>query len=455
METTTRTSSFNRRGRTLSLIFAILITMGVPAVALGADGQAGAVTLGAAFLGGLLAALTPCVYPVIPLAVGTMGAWGKIGRGRAAFLSGAYVLGMVAVYSTLGVAAGLSGSLFGGWAGSPVFKIGAASLMWVLGAGLLGVYAFRLPPRVTQWAATIGGAGPAGALLSGAVSGILAAGCVGPVLGGILTYVGVSQDVGSAAAIMTAFSLGMGVPFFLLGTVLPSLPRPGGWLVWVEAALGVALIGTGGYFMAGVLSTMGIDAGPIALAAGVIVALAAVGTWIWAASTHRVPGRRTLAGTLVVVMALGLTSTALGRLSPAERPEHAVAWSTVRSDDELARALARRTAGKPVVVDFHADWCADCRVVERTVLSDEEVARRLGESFTTIRVDATDGTDPLLPIAKRYGVPGVPAVRFFGADGVEIEDLRINGPFDKERLMRHLSRAEGGRPGEGERVGFA
>ncbi|MEW6441551.1 MAG: cytochrome c biogenesis protein CcdA [bacterium] len=414
---------------------AAVVAIGTPA---SAQAAAGPVAAGAAFLGGLLTALTPCVYPIIPLAVGFMGSWGHVGRRRAALLSGAYVLGMGSVFTSLGVAAGLSHSLFGSWSASATFQLLAAALLWFFAAGMLGVYAFRLPQSLTRWASRAGGPGPLGAVAAGAASGFLAAGCTGPVLGGILTYIGATQDLWSAALIMMSFSAGLGLPFFLLGTALPALPRPGRWLLWTEGAVGVLLLATGAYFAAQALHRMGARLEPEWLSVGVTLAVGGLGAWLWAAKTRRIPGRPAWARLVVLLMAGGMTLAATGLL--ASESAHSIAWVQVKSEPEFDRALRGSADGKPVIVDFHADWCPDCRVMESTVFADHALAGELREHFVTVRVDATDDTDAVTPVARRFGVPGLPAVRFFSADGTERQDLRIDGPFHKERFLEHLNR---------------
>jgi thiol:disulfide interchange protein DsbD len=113
----------------------------------------------------------------------------------------------------------------------------------------------------------------------------------------------------------------------------------------------------------------------------------------------------------------------------------------VKSSGEFRKALAARPGDRPVIVDFHADWCADCKAVQRAVFRDAEVVRLVNDRFTPLRVDATAGAATVSEAAERYQVPGVPAVRFLDRDGGELADLRINGPFDKTLFFRRLELA--------------
>ena len=107
----------------------VLVGAALPASAMAAGEGPGGTTIVAAFLGGLLASLTPCVYPVIPLAVSVIGSWGEVGRRRAAFLSAMYAAGMTTTYAALGVVAGLTGVFFGSWSASPSIQFFFALLI--------------------------------------------------------------------------------------------------------------------------------------------------------------------------------------------------------------------------------------------------------------------------------------------------------------------------------------
>ncbi len=421
----------------------VLVGAALPASAMAAYEGPGGTTIVAAFLGGLLASLTPCVYPVIPLAVSVVGSWGEVGRRRAVFLSAMYAAGMTMTYAALGVVAGLTGVFFGSWSASPAFQFFFALLMWIFGAGMLGVYVFRLPSGLVDWAASVGGPGPLGSLLAGAVSGIMAAGCTGPALGGILVLIGVTQDAGSAAVLMVCFALGLSLPFFLLGAVLPRLPRPGRWLAWVETALGLILIGAGSYFAIKGLELLGVRADATLAMAGGLLALLALGGWARLAHSGAPGEARIATASLIALMAIGATSAGLGIAAQEQPAGGGIEWIEVKSSGEFREALAARPVDRPVIVDFHADWCADCKAIQRSVFRDPEVIRLLNERFTPLRVDATAGADSVFETAERYQVPGVPAVRFLDRDGGELADLRINGPFDKTLFWRRLELAGG------------
>src|SRR5271169_2169904 len=196
----------------------------------------------AVFLGGLLTALTPCVYPLIPITVSVFGARGSTSRARALVLTTAYVVGMGLVFSALGVAAARTGAAFGAVLGKPVVVLALAAVLLVLAASMFGAFELTLPAHLVQRLSTVGGAGLLGALLMGSVAGFLAAPCTGPVLTGLLAFVAKSQDTALGAGLLFVYALGIGVPFFLIGAFAVQLPRGGVWMEWVKSLLGILLV---------------------------------------------------------------------------------------------------------------------------------------------------------------------------------------------------------------------
>lgn len=243
-------------GRTLVLGLAVVAAIGlavVPAIlptgpssSLDASGLLDSgqwlFAAGTIFLGGLLTALTPCVYPLIPITVGVFGARQADSRGRAFVLTTAYVFGMGAVFSILGVIAALSGKAFGSALGNPWVVTGLAVFMVVLATSMFGAFDLALPSGLALKLNNVGGGGLIGALLMGSVAGFLAAPCTGPVLTGVLAWVSKTQDPVLGAGLLFIYALGIGVPFFLIGVFTVRLPKGGVWMEWVKSIFGVALL---------------------------------------------------------------------------------------------------------------------------------------------------------------------------------------------------------------------
>ncbi len=207
----------------------------------------------AAFLGGILVGFTPCVYPVLPVTVGYIGSRSGGSRRRAFLLSAAYAIGMALTYAALGMAAGLSGSVFGEATAHPLSYLVLGNVCILLSLSLFDV--FHLPTLAVF--ARAGGPdsaprGMGGAIVVGMLSGLVVGPCTAPVLGGLLVYVGVSGHPVFGATLLFTFALGMGVPVVALGTfagMLAYLPKAGGWTVKVQRAFGVLLLLAGEYLL--------------------------------------------------------------------------------------------------------------------------------------------------------------------------------------------------------------
>jgi thiol:disulfide interchange protein len=204
------------------------------------------------FLAGVLASLTPCVYPLIPITVGIFGAKQADTRLHGFGLSLVYAFGIAVTYSVLGVAAASLGTVFGGAMQNP-WVLGAISLLFlVLGLSSLGVFEIRLPGSLQTKLSQTGGAGWAGAFVMGLVAGIIAAPCVGPIVAGILLYVAQQQDPVLGFGLLFTFAIGMGQLFLALGTfssLLNRLPQSGSWMEGVKLVFGVVFIAMALYYL--------------------------------------------------------------------------------------------------------------------------------------------------------------------------------------------------------------
>lgn len=206
-----------------------------------------------AFLGGLLVSFTPCVYPILPVTVGYIGSRSGVSRRHAFLLSAACAVGMALTYAALGMAAGLSGSVFGEVTAHPLSYLILGNVCILLSLSLFDVFHLSTPAILTR----AGGPGSAprgmgGAFVVGILSGLVVGPCTAPVLGGLLLYVGASGHPFFGATLLFTFALGMGLPVVALGTfagLLANLPKAGGWTVKVQRAFGVLLLLAGEYLL--------------------------------------------------------------------------------------------------------------------------------------------------------------------------------------------------------------
>lgn len=203
------------------------------------------------FLAGVLTSFTPCVYPMIPITAGYIGAKGAGSRRKGFFLSLCYVFGMAVMYSALGAFAALTGKLFGTISTSPAILFIVGSLCVLLGLNMMDV--FQIPiPQFFAFRQTSTSGGYAGAFLVGVAAGTIAAPCTAPVLFTLLTLVAQRKDLVYGISLLFVFSLGLGFLLMLVGTfasLLTSLPKTGAWTEKIKKGLGFAMLAIGGYFL--------------------------------------------------------------------------------------------------------------------------------------------------------------------------------------------------------------
>ncbi len=211
-----------------------------------------ALAFAAAFVAGLLASLTPCVYPMIPITAAYLGGSGARGpAGRSIGLSLCYMVGLALMYSALGAAAALTGVIFGSWAGNPFVNLFVAAFFVLLGLSMLDVFAIPMPGFMAKLSARGGSGGYAGAFMVGVVSGLVSTPCTAPVVMAILTLVASTGNVAYGASLLFVFALGMGLLLAVVGAsagALAALPKSGRWMLAVKWLFGVALIAAGIWF---------------------------------------------------------------------------------------------------------------------------------------------------------------------------------------------------------------
>jgi cytochrome c-type biogenesis protein len=206
------------------------------------------------FAAGVLTSLTPCVYPMIPITAGIVGGQntgGTGGRRRTVALTLSYVLGLALVYATLGLVAGLTGSLFGSISTNPWLYLGMGNLLIVAALAMLDVIHIPVPARFLL--PTSGTRGRASAAFGmGAASGLVAAPCSAPVMAGVLTWVGTTGNGALGFVYLFVFSLGMTSLLIVIGLfsgALTALPRSGKWMLWVKRAFALILFGAAEYYL--------------------------------------------------------------------------------------------------------------------------------------------------------------------------------------------------------------
>ena len=206
------------------------------------------------FAAGLVTSVTPCVYPMIPITIGILGGSGTETRSRSRTVGYAllYALGLSLVYASLGLLAGMTGTLFGTVSSNRWAYLVMANLLLLFALGMLDVFPVTLPTRLVAWAGKFGGRSPGSVFLMGATSGLVAAPCGAPAFAAVLTFVGQTRSAGLGFLYLFVFSLGMTALLILVGLsagALTALPRPGNWMVWVKKAAGVVILAMAEFYL--------------------------------------------------------------------------------------------------------------------------------------------------------------------------------------------------------------
>ena len=363
---------------------------------------------------GLLTGLSPCVYPMIPITLAIFGVKAGTPRGRALALASAYVVGIAVTFGVLGTVCGLTGSKFGAYLGSAWVVVPLALFFTAMGLSMFGAFEIALPAGLQARLSRVGGRGFGGAFLMGLVGGIIAAPCTGPPLLALLAYVTTTRDAAWGFITLATYGIGVGLPLWLLAAFSASMPRPGAWMDWIKSFFGILLFLAALYYLKNVVPALGHFTSPsprfaIAMVAMIVggVALGAIHATFYGGITEKL--RK---GVGVGLVTIGLLGSINYVLTP--KGDIQLAWLT----DETAALADARAAGRPVLVDFSADWCTPCKELDVKVFAKREVAQ-LMTRFTLLRVDMSNANDvPALgEISRRYDAETLPAVRVVSPEG--------------------------------------
>ncbi|UVM05684.1 protein-disulfide reductase DsbD [Pseudomonas laurylsulfatiphila] len=408
------------------------------------------------FLAGLGLTFTPCVLPMLPILSGVV-LRGQVGGWRGFNLSLAYVLPMAACFALLGALMGLFGAqlnlqarLQSAWVLVPF-----AMFFALFALAMFGVFELKLPHAISSRLDRIAGRTEGGSLwgaaVLGVVSSLLVSPCVSAPLAGALLYISASGDALGGGLKLFMLGLGMGAPLLLVATGGAAwLPKSGPWLVYVKNAIGVLLLGLAVGLLSRVLP------GQVTL---LLIGLLAGGVGLFMGAlefVYKPPRKRLgqLLGMFLVFYALacwyGAFSGQTDPFNPIGQPrivdnrgqeQISSAWQTVSTPTDLERALAdARSSGTPLLLDWYADWCISCKVIEREVLDDPVVIERL-KGYRLIRFDITASNAEQRALLDRYQLFGPPALMFFGKDGVERADVRVIGEINAKDFAERVARA--------------
>ncbi|MGN8249877.1 protein-disulfide reductase DsbD [Pseudomonas sp. SMV7] len=400
-----------------------------------------------AFFGlGLLLAFTPCSLPMLPILAGLVLGNGASAR-RGWMLAGVYVLSMALVYAALGVVAALLGASLQAWLQQPWLLGSLAALFVLLALPMFGAFELQLPAALRDRLDRAGrgtqGGNLYGAALLGALSGLLMGPCMTAPLAGALLYIAQSGDVLQGALVLFSLGLGMGVPLLLLVTLGNRyLPRPGAWMNRVKGVFGFVFLGMALYTVRGLLPAALL----LALSGGLLITLA------WAAwpALQRQPALRAIpllgalwGGLLLVGAAAGGDDLwqplrpFTGGAAPAAGQHAEATLVTVSRPEDLQRELdAAKARGQWVMLDYYADWCVSCKVMEKQVFARSDVQAALA-GVHLLRLDVTADSPASQALLQRYQVPGPPSIIWIGPEGDERRARRLTGEVDAAAFLQH------------------
>ncbi|MBK1732967.1 protein-disulfide reductase DsbD [Thiococcus pfennigii] len=403
---------------------------------------------------GLLLAATPCVFPMIPILSGIIAGQGqRLTTGRAFVLSLVYVLAMAVTYTVAGVLAGLFGANLQA-AFQNVWILAAFALLFVaLALSMFGLYDLQLPSglqtRLAELSRRQRGGTLTGVAIMGLLSALIVGPCVAPPLAGALIFIGQTGDAALGGLALFALSLGMGAPLIAIGTTAGKLlPRAGAWMEAVKAVFGVLLLAVAIWLLERVLPvavTMALWGLLLVCSAVYMGALqpVAAGASGWTRLFKGLGLALLVYGTLMLVgAAAGSKDTLqpLRGLTFGDGVEAAeAAFRPIKTVADLERELAAaRAAGRPVMLDFYADWCVTCKELDRHTFADPAVVEAL-RPFVLLRADVTanDADDRAL-LQGLIGLPGPPAIIFWDGTGRELRGYRIVGFKSAPEFVAHL-----------------
>jgi thiol:disulfide interchange protein DsbD len=417
----------------------------------------------ATFFGlGLLLALTPCVFPMIPILSGIIAGQKKeLTKASGFMLALAYVLGMAITYALAGVAAALSGTLLSNALQNPWALGIGAGIFVLLALSMFGFFELQLPSfiqsKFSDASNKMKGGNFAGVFVMGVLSAVIVGPCVAPPLAAALAFIAQTGNTTLGGVALFVMALGMGVPLLLVGISAGALlPRAGGWMNAVKYFFGVMMLAIAVYLISPII--------PVWVNM-LLWAVLLIGSAIYLHALDPLPahasGWMRLWKGLGVVLLIGGLAIILGMLAgsrdllqPLEvykggsggvamaAEQKGLAFERVKSVDELdTRLAAAKADGRPVMLDFFADWCVSCKEMENYTFNDPKVQARL-QHAVLLQVDVTANSDADKALLKRFSLFGPPGLIFWNSAGVQ-SDYKVIGFEKADKFLSSIESALG------------
>ncbi len=397
---------------------------------------------GVFLLAGLLLAFTPCVLPMVPILSSIIvGQGAPVSRLTGFAMALAYSLGMALVYTVFGVVAGLLGEGLAAALQNP-WVLGAFALMLAtLSLSMFGVFELQMPSfiqsRITESSSRLPGGNFFGVFVMGGLSALIVGPCVAAPLAGALVFISQTRDVVIGGLALFSLAMGMSVPLLLVGVSAGSLlPRAGVWMEGVKTFFGVMLLAVALWIVSPVLPVWVVM---LIIGSGLLVG--AIYLRLFDRLADTASGHQRLGKGVALLLAVLGSTQVVGALSGGDNPlqplsHFARSQGTARAEAPASRfqrirnvaelEAALKTADRPVMLDFYADWCVSCKEMEHLTFSDPAVQLRMAHALL-LQADVTDNSAEDKALLKRFGLFGPPGVLFFDKQGLEQADARVIG----------------------------
>jgi thiol:disulfide interchange protein DsbD len=401
-----------------------------------------------ALIGGLLVSLTPCVYPMIPITLSIIGSRDEnVSFYKGLGLSATYVAGLSLTYALLGLAAATFGAQIRGFIQGPMFQGLVAVIFFLLALSMFDLIMLQAPAALRNRLGGIKKTGIFGIFVMGMVSGLMASPCVAAPLAGILAFIAATGSQALGFFMLLLFAWGMSVPLLLIGAFsgsLNAMPRAGEWMNRVKEFYGFLLLAAALYFAKPIIGIAWAELGIAALLASFAAFLGLF---------HNVPedaGMRPRVfksfGVVAIAVACAFAISAASQWGCLCLPKSAAEKQENKAETfwqhDLQTALKEAAAtGKPLFLDFRADWCTVCKDLELNVFPRPEIRSLLGR-MVPVKIDATSPDDEKVnALLKQFGIVGLPTLVILQPDGNEITSLRTVGFISPEHLEKKLRAA--------------
>lgn len=371
------------------------------------------------FVGGLALNLTPCVYPMVPI---TIGFFSK--QKKSILFSLFYFLGIVITYSLLGTLSAIGGSFFGSALQKPIVLVFVSLIIFLLSLSLFGLFTIKLPAFFSS--KTTGKIDFLSSFLMGAMVGLVAAPCLGPIILSLITFVASKGDAFLGFAFFLALSSGLGLPYLILSffsSSIKNLPKSGEWMVSLERFFGFALVAVSIFIISPIM--------PLKLPEILYFFLGFISAIYF---FKLIFIRNRILNFILMSISLFFSMQFINSILPKSEPK------ILFSQFEMENFLKEKNAGKLIMVDFYANWCIPCKEMEHKTFSNKEIQETL-KNFVLYQVDLTkEPKGSIKSFVEEMDIQGIPTILFF-KNGEEIKNLRLVGYESPEEFKKRLENA--------------